>query len=75
MRYLFTHDPAAHQIVEAHEVARSCQRDREFLRLEMLLRCYYPCDVFDSDESGTPCVVNRRWVVASTRHCHQPTMT
>lgn len=65
MRYLFTYDPAAHQIVEAHEVASLCQRDREFLRLEMLLRCGYPCDVFDSDESGTPYGVNRRWLKTS----------
>jgi len=31
--------------------------------LEMLMRCRYPCDVFDSHESGMPYGMHRHWLI------------
>jgi len=63
MRYLFMYNPALRQIIEAYDVEGLPQFDRAFLMLEMLMRCSYPCDVFDSYESGLPYGMHRRWLM------------
>ena len=70
MRCIYMYDADAKQILESHDVTSKSPVERELIRIEMLLRCEYPCEVFDSMEYGTPYGVNRRWLIAETFAAH-----
>lgn len=70
MRCIYIYDPVAHRIVESNDVTGKPQAECELIRVEMLLRCVCPCEVFDSLEYGTPDGVNRRWLIAETTSHH-----
>lgn len=54
MRLIYMHNNATGAVIESHNVTDKTEEQCEFLKLEMLARCYCPCDVFDSCEDGMP---------------------
>jgi hypothetical protein len=52
MRHIYIYDPEKMRIVEAQDVTNASEADCERIRLDMLMRCKFPCDVVDSLEQS-----------------------
>lgn len=48
MRLIYMYDIKTSSIVELHDVTSEDEDRSEWLKLEMLIRCQYPCEVVDT---------------------------